>query len=352
LIFCGWGSYSPEELRRINELSTRSAIPIVADAASPFKHMPGQHIIRNAPAFFGLKSIQNALRPDLLLQFGAAPTSNSVLDFWASADTGKFCVHPLDHLDPSQSSEWIPATAASFLDIALQGLENRPVREFAFLQVDTLVDMGKTEFLSHCPWNSEPALYPLIYQSLPQDSALFLGNSSAVRDADLFSTENPGISRVIVNRGASGIDGLIASAAGCAAVSASPVFAVLGDLSFQYDISSLQSLASDVLPLCLIVLNNRGGGIFHRLPVADYPEQLQKYFITSPLMDISAVCSAFKIRHTKPRSPRHFTEALQRFSADPLPTVIEIDTDSRHSQELRSRFTLRIEQALQNISLP
>ncbi|MGL5334677.1 MAG: thiamine pyrophosphate-dependent enzyme, partial [Enterovibrio sp.] len=86
---------------------------------------------------------------------------------------------------------------------------------------------------------------------------------------------------VFANRGASGIDGLIATATGVArarfAKAQGPLLCVLGDLSALYDLNSLALLQSSRAPVIVLVINNDGGGIFDLLPVpSDRKEALYR----------------------------------------------------------------------------
>lgn len=76
---------------------------------------------------------------------------------------------------------------------------------------------------------------------------------------------------VAANRGASGIDGVLSSAAGFAAGLQRPVTLVIGDLSFLHDVNGLSLLRGGEMapPLTIVLINNKGGGIFSFLPVAD-----------------------------------------------------------------------------------
>ena len=83
---------------------------------------------------------------------------------------------------------------------------------------------------------------------------------------------------IFSNRGASGIDGLVATAAGCCASLNQPGVLVLGDLSFLYDINSLSLIKHIKQPLHIIVINNGGGGIFDQLPVSSQDDIYEKFF--------------------------------------------------------------------------
>jgi 2-succinyl-5-enolpyruvyl-6-hydroxy-3-cyclohexene-1-carboxylate synthase len=90
---------------------------------------------------------------------------------------------------------------------------------------------------------------------------LFIGNSLPIRHLKYFK---PKFLEIYANRGANGIDGLLATAAGVAkANKQGPVHVILGDLSFMYDFSSLFGMNCPNLHIHLI--NNSGGKIFDRL---------------------------------------------------------------------------------------
>jgi isochorismate synthase/2-succinyl-5-enolpyruvyl-6-hydroxy-3-cyclohexene-1-carboxylate synthase/2-succinyl-6-hydroxy-2,4-cyclohexadiene-1-carboxylate synthase/O-succinylbenzoate synthase len=77
------------------------------------------------------------------------------------------------------------------------------------------------------------------------------------------------------NRGASGIDGVLSTAAGFAQGLARPTTLVVGDLSFLHDINGLNLLRGGEMrpPLTVVLVNNGGGGIFSFLPVAGEVER-------------------------------------------------------------------------------
>lgn len=96
-------------------------------------------------------------------------------------------------------------------------------------------------------------------------TTLFLGNSLFVRLADMVARLDG--RAVFTNRGASGIDGLFATAAGVQRAQQQPLLMILGDTSALYDLNSLALFAHNPLPAVLVVINNDGGAIFDLLPV-------------------------------------------------------------------------------------
>ena len=123
----------------------------------------------------------------------------------------------------------------------------------------------------------------MLSRMLPAGHGLFLGNSMPIRDMDMYAdrstaadasaaAEGEALCGVAVgsNRGASGIDGVVSSAAGFAAGLGRPVTLVIGDVSFMHDANGLLLLRDrpGQPPLTVVLINNGGGNIFHFLPVA------------------------------------------------------------------------------------
>lgn len=97
---------------------------------------------------------------------------------------------------------------------------------------------------------------------------VFIGNSLIVRLIDMVGFS--GRQYVYTNRGASGIDGLVATMAGVHSHLQKPMICLLGDTSLLHDLNSLALLSKSSVPNIVLVTNNDGGAIFDLLPV---PEQ-------------------------------------------------------------------------------
>src|SRR5690606_38808069 len=71
---------------------------------------------------------------------------------------------------------------------------------------------------------------------LPENATVFAGNSSVIRYLSYFDQKNR---KYYSNRGVSGIDGCLSTAAGLASKVEENVFAIVGDLTFGYDSNAL-----------------------------------------------------------------------------------------------------------------
>jgi 2-succinyl-5-enolpyruvyl-6-hydroxy-3-cyclohexene-1-carboxylate synthase len=122
---------------------------------------------------------------------------------------------------------------------------------------------------------SEPEVAREVVAALPGGALLWCGNSLSVRDVDLALPPQTN-ARVMASRGASGIDGTFSTAAGAALAHAADhpgtvAFALIGDLSLLHDAPGLSIGPGEPRPdLCVVVVNNDGGGIFEGLEPARF----------------------------------------------------------------------------------
>jgi 2-succinyl-5-enolpyruvyl-6-hydroxy-3-cyclohexene-1-carboxylate synthase len=155
-----------------------------------------------------------------------------------------------------------------------------------------------------------------------------LGNSMPIRlfDNYLFSTN---ADTIVTNRGASGIDGLVATTAGYAEGSANPMTLVIGDLSLLHDLNSLALLKQLTTPLKIIVLNNDGGGIFDRLPSAELHDVHEKYFTTPHGLKFKNAAAMFELNYASVDNNSKLEEVYSEAAKDSNNWLIELKID-RH----------------------
>ncbi|HSJ26739.1 MAG TPA: thiamine pyrophosphate-dependent enzyme, partial [Acidimicrobiia bacterium] len=123
---------------------------------------------------------------------------------------------------------------------------------------------------------SEPAIARDVARSVPADGVLVAASSMPIRDLDLAMA--PGAVRVVSNRGASGIDGFVATAFGVAAGTGGPVVALAGDLAMLHDSNGF--LVDPRPDVVFVVVNNDGGGIFSFLPQSRQHDVFERVFGT------------------------------------------------------------------------
>ncbi|TNI26834.1 2-succinyl-5-enolpyruvyl-6-hydroxy-3-cyclohexene-1-carboxylic-acid synthase [Aeromonas veronii] len=163
------------------------------------------------------------------------------------------------------------------------------------------------------------------------EGQLFVGNSMPARLMDMLGETGKGPSRVMTNRGASGIDGLIATAYGFAQSlepgSDEPTTLLLGDLSALHDLNSLALLSKASRPLVVILLNNDGGSIFRMLPVPTEGELLESYYRLPHGLSFEHAAAMFGLAYRAPTTLLEF-ERDYRAALKHGVTLIEIRVPS------------------------
>jgi 2-succinyl-5-enolpyruvyl-6-hydroxy-3-cyclohexene-1-carboxylate synthase len=141
---------------------------------------------------------------------------------------------------------------------------------------------------------TEPALAHQLVAALPAGVRLVVSSSMPVRDVEAFGSPRADPPRVLANRGANGIDGVVSTALGVAFASG-PTVALVGDLAFLHDVSALVGPADERAPLTVVVADNGGGGIFAFLPPASSLDSgtFDQMFATPQSADVSAVAAGF-----------------------------------------------------------
>ena len=177
-------------------------------------------------------------------------------------------------------------------------------------------------------------------EALPNDSNLFVGNSLPVRHSGpVLPARWEEDSRVYGNRGASGIDGIVSSALGAAAADRSrPMLLIIGDVSFYHDMNGLLAIKRHGLEnVTILLLNNGGGGVFRRLPVAEDSARFEELFLTPTGLDFSPAAAMYGLAHRciHEQDRGALDEALRATLHDSRPTVIEVRTDGARDERLR-----------------
>ncbi|WP_449274653.1 2-succinyl-5-enolpyruvyl-6-hydroxy-3-cyclohexene-1-carboxylic-acid synthase [Kocuria arenosa] len=196
-----------------------------------------------------------------------------------------------------------------------------------------------------------PAVAAAVWEACRRDgTVLVAGSSNPVRDLDLAARSGPGSPLVLANRGLAGIDGTVATATGAALGGGRPVRALLGDLTFLHDVSSLLLGPGEREPdLQLVVLNDGGGGIFTTLEHGALGEQeeyravVERFFGTPHEARLDALCAGYGVTHRRAAGVAELEQAL----AAPVRgrSVLEVVVDRRGLRDLHARVRAAVAQA-------
>ncbi|MDZ4753877.1 MAG: 2-succinyl-5-enolpyruvyl-6-hydroxy-3-cyclohexene-1-carboxylic-acid synthase [Phycisphaerae bacterium] len=177
---------------------------------------------------------------------------------------------------------------------------------------------------------TEPWIARTLIQALPDDHALLLGNSMPIRDADMHYPSDAASIHVHVNRGASGIDGLVSTAVGIAHGGKRSTKVLLGDLSLLHDLGGLANVHRAQSPVHIVVINNDGGGIFHFLPIADdtgAAPHFERLFGTPHGFSFEHAAAMFKLEYHRATTKAEAGAAFHLLQTASVPMLIECVTD-------------------------
>jgi 2-succinyl-5-enolpyruvyl-6-hydroxy-3-cyclohexene-1-carboxylate synthase len=183
---------------------------------------------------------------------------------------------------------------------------------------------------------NEPFVARSVSRNVPHDHGLVVASSMPVRDLDTYATAGGVPVPVAANRGASGIDGTVATAAGFARGLGRPVTLLIGDLALLHDLNSLAMLRD--VPIVVVVLNNDGGGIFSFLPVAKHKEFFEPYFGTPQGVGFGPAAQMFGLQYERPGTTEEFVEFYRKACARGSSTLIEVRTDREENVRLHGEL--------------
>jgi 2-succinyl-5-enolpyruvyl-6-hydroxy-3-cyclohexene-1-carboxylate synthase len=183
---------------------------------------------------------------------------------------------------------------------------------------------------------SEPLLARTTAGELPAGALLWVASSLPARDLDRHMEPRSDL-RILASRGASGIDGLVSSAIGAAlahqASGGGPAAALLGDIAVVHDAAGLVLGPAEPRPdLCLIVVNNDGGGIFSALEQAAFPDPFERVFGTPHGTDFARLAGAAGLPYTVLSDVADLPDALTGSGL----RVVEVRTGRAEGTDLRA----------------
>jgi len=346
---------------KIIELAEKINVPVLADVSSSlrFYKLQNRNVIANADSLLRSDNLNWAIKPDYILQFGRTVTSKSILKYLTQCRSPRYVINEFgDKYDPSgNAAGYIPASPVDFLEELISAInEKDPIPEALdkkakkwldfFVYADGRIEETKKEVISATRFPIESRIVNEVINLAPAESNIFLSNSTPIRDFDYFASKTNKNHQVFFNRGASGIDGIISTALGITSANQKPLTVVIGDQAMQHDISSLAMAKNLGVNLTIVLINNNGGGIFYDLPISEYGEVFQKYFLLPQNVNFGEIVKGFsgyyKLMPSWQQFKREYAASFERSGVN----VLEFQTDADESQKIRKAYWQRIDNSL------
>ena len=317
----------PAEAQRVAQLAERLGWPLLADLQSQIR-FDSRNLIHADLALQNSCFVTELARAEVLLQFGARLISKRLGQFIKQHPWQDYwLVDPQPaRLDPDyRLRRRLVCTPGAFAAAHPVDHRHLPWHRLAERQQGISGQIRRA-----CDRFSELGVCHRLTQLI--QGQLFVGNSMPARLMDMLGETGKGPSRLMTNRGASGIDGLIATAFGFSLSSDEPTTLLLGDLSALHDLNSLALLGKGSQPLVVILLNNDGGSIFRMLPVPTKDALLETYYCLPHGLHFEHAAAMFGLHY---RAPTTLAEFEQDYATalEKGVTLIEIKVPSNEVAE-------------------
>ncbi|MCH8089865.1 MAG: 2-succinyl-5-enolpyruvyl-6-hydroxy-3-cyclohexene-1-carboxylic-acid synthase [Chloroflexi bacterium] len=327
--------------------------PVLADPLSQVRC--GTHglesVIENYDLFLRDTELTDRLRPEVVLRFGATPTSRALGQYLETCRASRhILVRDGGWHDPSHlATDVLEADPTEFCVGLTSEVGKGPGGTGWLERWLSLRDSAREavkESLGGMDELFEGKVFSQLWGLLPEGSILFAGNSMPVRDMDGFLPVGDKSVRCMANRGASGIDGVVSTALGVGAGTGDPLVLVLGDLSLYHDMNGLLAANRYDINATIIVVNNDGGGIFSFLPQAGYSDLFEEIFGTPHGLKFGPAAEMYGLEYSRVTSWGEFEETVSRGLASPSTAIIEIPGDRARNVELHQQVWTRVAEAV------
>ncbi|MBS1131660.1 MAG: 2-succinyl-6-hydroxy-2,4-cyclohexadiene-carboxylate synthase [Proteobacteria bacterium] len=315
IIVCGEMQSRDGQNEALVALAARLRCPIFAEPLSGLRFGPHDrsHLCVRYNDWLGKTDLVSQYRPEWVIRFGAYPVTRNLQKLVSEITETHALVDPWPRwIDPARRLTHLLRSEPAAICKALLDLSLVPFSE------TWLSALGKFE--GNAEADEKRNHIHVLLEEVPDDTDLFVGNSLAIRQMDTHSGSADKTLRIYANRGASGIDGNISTAAGIAA-SRGRAVALIGDLTCQHDLGGL-ALAQGQ-NIVIIVVNNGGGGIFDHLPQRDLPEFTQGWR-TPQNVNFEHAALAFGLGYAAADSDDDLRPALRHAFAAGGPHLIEL----------------------------
>ena len=335
MIICGLHKPDRELNNLLHTLSNNPSVVVMTEATS---NMQSDKFIYNIDAVIDSigENDKKSFQPELLITFGGPVTSKKLKTYLRKYNPNQHWHISLAaaHTDTFQSLIKVLAVDESYLFgiLSRQNAKGKSNYGGALRTISAKAQKLLGSYVNKVSFTDLKAI-GLIWNNIPGNSDVHLGNSSPIRYANLFETDVKRGINYYCNRGVSGIDGITSTAAGAAYGTDKMTTLITGDLAFFYDSNALWNkyLCNN---LRIIIINNGGGGIFRLIDSKDTP-LLEKYFEAKHFMKAEGLVKAHNIPYYSAKNENELKQSLNKLYKDHKgkPAVLEIFTPNEKNAE-------------------
>lgn len=333
------GELFPNSLEQelINRLVEDESVIVLTETTSNLHH---KDIISKIDTFitpFNEKELKK-LQPEILLTFGGMVVSKRIKAFLRNYQPAYHW-----HIDTLRAydtfnvlSHHFKTDISTFLNVL--NLKNCST-SFYKKEIHEIWNLRKIQhdkFVNQVEF-SDFKVFDFLSKNLPSNIHLQISNSSAIRYVQLFDFKSS--IEMFCNRGTSGIDGSTSTAIGASIYNEKSTFLITGDISFLYDSNALWN---NYIPqnFKIILMNNRGGGIFRILPGHQENETFNTYFETSHQLTAEYLAKMYQFSYFKVTDDNELGLVWNNFNNESKPSIIEIFTPEKiNDKVLKDYFT-------------
>jgi 2-succinyl-5-enolpyruvyl-6-hydroxy-3-cyclohexene-1-carboxylate synthase len=337
----------PELREPLTQLAKTAGLPILAEPTSQLRCGPHDRsrIVSTYDHLLRDERFRESVKPDLVLRFGAMPTSKPLREWLAASAADQIVVDPRGGWnEPTGRAAAVlradPTELAAGWAARLGEQRSAPSR---WLDAEAAAREALAAELEGQNEITEPGLHLALGQAHADGDLVYTASSMPIRDQEAFLAPSDTDTLFLCNRGANGIDGLVSSGIGAAHASGKPTTIVTGDLGLLHDIGGLAALRDVSTPVRIVVIDNNGGGIFGFLPQAEAlsNDEFEALLGTPRGVDVAKAAALFDLPHRRLKSLAELPEALGAGTG-----LIEVAVDRESNVAHHRRLTDRVLEAI------
>ncbi|WP_456273572.1 2-succinyl-5-enolpyruvyl-6-hydroxy-3-cyclohexene-1-carboxylic-acid synthase [Bacillus sp. AK031] len=314
-------------------LAEKLDFPVLGDPLSCMRSGNHQktHVIDGYDSFLRIEKVKQKLVPDIVIRVGAMPVSKALTIFLKNLDIDHWVVDSGGlWRDPAgKSTEMIYADEARFFNQLSEVVTPlSPTEEWLekWVAINRAAQQQAADYQAASNQLDEGMSVRTFIDSLPEEAVVFASNSMPIRDIDTFFANNSKNIRIMGNRGANGIDGILSTALGIS-TAGKPTYLVIGDLAFYHDMNGLLAGKMHKLNLKILLINNNGGGIFSYLPQSNEKEHFELLFGTPADLNFSHAASLYGAHFNKVENQEQLSQSISEWESHKGLSIIEAITN-------------------------